>query len=109
MTIRFSGYGRSLSKIDVAYCLLDAANFVTTHWADYHPIGPYALVTHSGNVKLQLVSTDDINWYQWGTAIRGITDFVKTYEAVQMDFSVLIPQRSVIAGGALTVAASNHT
>ena len=110
MIIRFDDYGPPLSTIDVGSCLLDAANNVIAHWGDFGPIGPTVLVTISGTAKLHLVATDDIYWNQWGTAIRGITHFLKTYEPVCLDFSIRIPQKGVVAGGSLSlVAASNHT
>ena len=109
MTIRFSDYGPPLSNVDVAHCLLDAANNVIAHWGQFGPIGPTALITTSGNMELHLVSIDEINWYQCGTAIRGITRFVKTYEAVRMDFSILVGGTHLIAGGVLSLALSNHT
>ena len=109
ITVQFSDYGPRLLDIDVAICLLDAANFVITHWSDFGPIGPTILVTSSGATKLQLVSTDDISWYQWGIAIRGITHFLKMYEPVCMDFSIRLPRIGVIAGGTLSQAYSNHT
>lgn len=109
VTVRFNDYGPPLFAVDVAYCLLEAANFAFTHWGDFDPIGPTTLVTSSGAAKLQLVTTNDINWYQWGTAIRGITQFLEMYEPVCMDFSIRLPRRGVIAGGTLSLAASSHT
>ena len=109
MTVRFSDYGPRLLDIDVAFCLLDAANLVMTHWGDFDPIGPTILVTSSGATKLQLVSTNDINWYQWGIAIGGIEHFLEMYEPVCMDFSIRLPRKGVIAGGTLSLGVSNHT
>ena len=104
ITIRFSDYGPRISHIDAAYCLLDAANIVIMHWGDQGPIGATALITMSGNVDLHLITTNEVTWYQWGTAIRGITDFVAMYDAVHMDFSILDAQEHVIAGGILSLA-----
>ena len=77
ISIRFRDLGPSLTEIDTAWCLLDAATVAIMHWGQQGPIGPTVLVTMSGDVDLQLVSSNQITWYQWGTAIRGITDFVK--------------------------------
>ncbi len=109
ISIRFRDFGPSLTEIDTAWCLLDAATVAIMHWGQQGPIGPTVLVTMSGDVDLQLVSSNQITWYQWGTAIRGITDFVKRYEAIHMDFSILDAQRLIIAGGALSLAALRHT
>lgn len=109
MTVRFDNFGPPLSNIDVAYCLLDAANKVIAHWHQFGPMSPTALVTTSGNVKLHLVSADDIKWNECGTTIGAITSFVKTYEAIHMDFSILISGTHLIAVGNLSSASSNHT
>ena len=109
MTIRFSDYGPPLPNIDVAYCLLDAANNVIRHWGQLEPIGATALITSSGNVKLQLVLIDDMDWFQYGSAIIGITYFVKTYEAVRIDLGILIGGTHLIAAGVLSLGDSNHT
>ena len=109
MTIRFSDFGPRLSSIDVAYCLLDAANNAIAHWGQSGPIGPTSLINRSGNVKLELVFTGDMNWHEYGTAIKGITQFVKNYEAICIDLSILIGGTHLIAGGVLSLTASNHT
>lgn len=109
ISIRFSDFGPPLSEIDAAFCLLQAATVTIMHWGQQEPIGPNFLVTKSGDVDLHLLSTDDITWYQWGTAIRGITDFVKRYEAVHMDFDILDAQRLHIAAGVLSLATLSPT
>ncbi len=108
ITVRFSNYGPPVPHIDAAYCLLDAASIAITHWGYQGPIFPTYLITISGDVDLHMASTNDVTWYQWGTAIRGITDFVVMYNAVHMDFSILDAQRRVIAGGGLSLASSSH-
>ena len=109
ISIRVSDFGPPLSEIDTAFCLLHAATTTIIHWGQQQPMGPFALVTKSGEVDLQLLSTDDITWYQWGTAIRGITDFVKSYEAVHMEFDIINAQRIVIAVGALSLGTLSPT
>ena len=112
ISMRFSDFGPALSEVDAVWCLLDAATIAIMHCGQQVPIGPIFLVTKSKDVELQLVSTNDITWEQWATAIRGITDFVDTYEAVNMYFNIQVGQgleRRVIAGGVLGVAAWNHT
>ena len=37
MTVRFNDYSPRLLDLDVAFCMLDAANLVMTHWGDFDP------------------------------------------------------------------------
>ena len=112
ITMFFSDFGPALSELDAIWCLLDTETVTILHWGQQTPIGPLFLVTKSGDVELQLRATNDITWYQWATAIRGLTYFVDRYEAVNMYFNIQIGQgdeRRVIAGGVLTSANRNHT
>ena len=112
ISILFSDFGPALSELDAVWCLLDAETVTILHWGQRVPIGPIFLVTKSGDVELQLKATLDITWYQWATAIRGITDFVDRYEAVNMYFNIQVGQgleRRVIAGGVLSTKTWNHT
>ena len=107
ISLRFTNFGLlPLSELDTAWCLLDASALAIIHWGLEEPIGPIILVAMYGDVVMHLVSTNDITWYQWATAIRGITDFVDRYEAVRMDFTIQTGQglqRRVIAGGVLSL------
>ena len=109
LTIQFINFGPRLSNADTALCLLVAANVAITHWGQPGPIGTIVLVAISGSVDLQLVPSNDITWYQWGTAIRGLTDFVDMYQAVQMEFDIRNAQSLVIGSGILSLVALSQT
>ena len=103
LTIQFREFGPYLSDVDTTYCLLDAANIAIMHWGQPEPIGPTVLNTMFGDVHLQLASGSALTWYQWGTAIRGITDFVIRYGAVNMAFIIVNDRYSIIAEGLLSL------
>jgi len=79
--LRFDGYrGPVHPRGNVLLCLLTAANNVNMHFGSTEPIST-ALQTRWGRVRVKVIPSarNELTWEMWGTAIRGITEFVTTY------------------------------
>ncbi|MCJ1459175.1 hypothetical protein MMC28_009552, partial [Mycoblastus sanguinarius] len=104
ITVRFFAYGPNLPTLDVALCLLQAANGVTFH-VGYDAVIPDADYQYTyGVARLTLYTTPshELTWGLWGTAIRGITLFVTEYEALALTFYIVEDGR-VIGGGSFGI------
>lgn len=104
LVLSFEGYRGPIGGFGVIVCLLQAANMVSLHFGSTQPIGPAAIQTNSGLIRLKLYPNDPsrgahMTWEVWCTAIRGITEVVTTYGYQDMDFYIW--ENGVRVGGGL--------
>lgn len=102
MIIKFDGYRGKLPAGNVVLCLLNAANRVNMNFGSTESI-KQTIQTKWGRVRLKVIpaATGALTWEQWGTAIRGITGFVTTYEYMDMDFYIIV-NGQIIGGGLIS-------
>ena len=82
-------------------CLLTSANMVISNFGSTELILG-SLQVKWGRVRLKVYASGRaLNWERWGTAIRGLTEFVSIYESEDLDFYIIIDGQ-IIAGGLLS-------
>ena len=102
-TLEFWNYGSPLSREDVIYCLQKAIREIDHQPRTDAVIDDMVLQYASRNVRLLVHHGGIMTWDVWRTAVRGILDFVTTYECVDFDFDVGQPGLASYFGtGALT-------
>ena len=99
--LKFYGYGGQIQALhDVYKTLQQAARDVRGH--DLQDVmGLREQRYGSADVLLLLHPGPTMTWDMWEEAIRGVTEFVTYYEALDMDFDI-IQSRVVMGKGTLT-------
>ena len=101
MILRIQDYRGHIYRGDTAMCLLTSANMVLSNFGSTEFILG-TLQVKWGRVRLKVYANGrGLNWERWGMAIKGLTEFVTTYEFEDMDFYIVIDGQ-VIAGGLLS-------
>ena len=105
VTIRLSHYGRRLDRADVLSCLLQATTTVISeiNKGSETLIGKTEVQSSSNRVYLILHSSDSLTWGMWGSALKGLMDFVERFEFVDLDFEIIERYISEVVGSGLLV------
>ena len=99
--LKFYGYGAQIqARYDVYKSLQEAAREVRGH-VSQDAMGLWERHYGSADVLLLLHPGPIMTWDMWKEAIRGITEFVTHYQALDMDFDI-IQTRAVLGKGVLT-------